>query len=214
MKTHKVISLGFDKTLPPLTTTEDQMCNDHDGEKKKFYCETCKKPICRDCVALDHRQHNYISLKEASKNQLTILLNLGNKCEGAKKKYADVIKETEEVETNLAITSQEIKKKLQQIKSEYLRQLDAIFKQHEADAASLAVQRAKLLSDIKADLQTKLARVENACELMSKATQTGSDYDITSIYASLSANLEEVTKSTEPEAVDENLGINWCDDNW
>ena len=58
------------------------------------------------------------------------------------------------MEKNLVTASQEIKKKLQQIKSEYQRHLDTIFKQHETDAASVVVQRAKELDDIKEDLQT------------------------------------------------------------
>ena len=210
MKMHKVISLKelrSGNVLPPLTTTGDEICNDHDGEKKKFYCETCERPICRDCIVLDHRQHECISLKKASKSQLAKLRDLTSKCESSKNRYTDAIKKTEGVEKNLVTASQEIKKKLQQIKSEYQRHLGTIFKQHETDAASVMVQRAKELGDIKEDFQTKLGKAENACELVSKVEQTGSNYDITSIYSILSANLEEVTVTTEPKDVDGNLGI-------
>ena len=181
------------------------MCKDHDEEKKKFYYETCENPICSDCIVLDHRQHKFISLKEPSKNQLENLRDLGNKCEMSMKKYTHAIKESEKVEKNLATASQKIKKKLHQVKSEYLRQVETIFKQHEDYATSTIVQRAKKLGDIKEDLQTELAKVEDAYEVVSKVTETGSDYDIISIYPTLSANLEKVTMTTVPKAVDKTL---------
>ena len=33
----------------------------------KYFCETCDDAICRDCAIYDHREHNYVDLKEAVK---------------------------------------------------------------------------------------------------------------------------------------------------
>ena len=33
----------------------------------KYFCETCDNAICRDCAIYDHREHNYVDLKEAVK---------------------------------------------------------------------------------------------------------------------------------------------------
>ena len=96
MKTHKVVNLKelrSGNVLPPLTTTEEEMCNDHNGEKKKFYCETCETPICRDCIVLDHRQHKYISLKEASKNNVAKLREFAIKCEKLQEKNMENVTE-------------------------------------------------------------------------------------------------------------------------
>ena len=209
MKQHKVISiedLRSGKIMIPLTTTEDQKCLDHD-KSKRFYCQTCEEPICRDCTILDHRQHQFISLKDASKMQVSKLLDLAKKGENLMMKYKNAITKTEKVEENLADASKNAKEKLGEIKREYLKQLDALFRKHEADVDSLENQRATKLGDTKNDLQSQLAKVENACELASKITQMGSDYDIASIYPILSASLEEVVGETEPESGDELLGF-------
>ncbi len=33
----------------------------------KYFCESCDDAICRDCAIYDHRDHNYVDLKEAVK---------------------------------------------------------------------------------------------------------------------------------------------------
>ena len=208
MKQHKVISiedLRSGKIMIPLTTTEDQKCLDHD-KSKRFYCQTCEEPICRDCTILDHRQHQFISLKDASKMQVLKLLDLAKKGEDLKMKYESVITKTE-VEENLADALKNATKKLNKIKMVYQKQLDALFRKHGSDVDLLKGQRTRELGDTKNDLQSQLAKVENACELVAKITQVGSDYDIASIYPILSASLEEVIRETEPESGDELLGF-------
>ncbi|XP_072042714.1 E3 ubiquitin-protein ligase TRIM56-like [Amphiura filiformis] len=209
MQSHKMVSiedLRSGKVVLPMTTSEDWKCTDHDGEVKKFYCETCGKPICRDCIILDHRQHQYISLKEASEKQVAKLKHLTKGNNGLKKEYREAIAKTKEVEKNLSIALKQYKKDLQKIKKEYDKQVDAIFQKHEADGHSLEVRRAKELSRIKEDLNTTLDRVEDASDLATKIIQMGSDYEITSIYSTLTASFEELGKMPKCKAADESLG--------
>ncbi|XP_072041228.1 tripartite motif-containing protein 2-like [Amphiura filiformis] len=195
------------KVMLPLPASEDQKCKDHEGETKKFYCVTCEKLICRDCcIVLGHRQHQVISLKEASQKQVEKLKNLSRGSEDLKKKCRDAIQKTEDVEKSLAVTSREVNKNLERVKNEYYKQVDAIFKKHKVDARSVEVQNARELGYIKEQLQTTLAKLESACDLATRVTQTGSDYDITSVFPTLSASLEELNEMTEPEAASELLG--------
>eukprot|EP00057_Strongylocentrotus_purpuratus_P013649 XP_011668123.1 PREDICTED: uncharacterized protein LOC100891252 isoform X2 [Strongylocentrotus purpuratus] len=34
-------------------------CGEHIGELRRFYCRTCKKRICRDCIVLDHTKPDH-----------------------------------------------------------------------------------------------------------------------------------------------------------
>ncbi|XP_072041560.1 uncharacterized protein [Amphiura filiformis] len=209
-KDHKIISiddLRSGKVMLPITPSEDQMCKDHEGETKKFYCVTCGKLICRDCcIVLGHRQHQVISLKEASQKQVEKLKDLSRGSEDLKKKCRNALKKTENVEKSLAIASRDVKKNLERVKNEYYKQVDAIFKKHEVDARSVEVKNAKELGHIKEKLQTTLAKLDSACDLATRVTQTGSNYDITSVFPTLSASLEELNEMTEPEAASELLG--------
>ena len=34
-------------------------CEEHTGELRRFYCRTCKRRICRDCIVLDHTRPDH-----------------------------------------------------------------------------------------------------------------------------------------------------------
>ncbi|XP_072042352.1 tripartite motif-containing protein 2-like [Amphiura filiformis] len=208
-KDHRVVSIEdvrSGKVMLPVTVSEYLNCKDHDGETKKFYCETCGKLICRDCIVLGHRQHQVISLKEASDKQVAKLKDLSRGSEDLKKECRNAIKKTENVEKSLAAASKEVKKNLERVRNEYYKQVDAILKKHEVDARSVEIQNAKELDRIKDNLQTKLAKLESASDLVTRVTHTGSDYGITSVFPTLSASLEELNEMTKPEAASESLG--------
>ena len=42
----------------------------------KYFCETCDDAICRDCAIYDHREHNYVDLKEAVKTHRSVITSL------------------------------------------------------------------------------------------------------------------------------------------
>ena len=199
MKDHKVVNiedLRAGKIVLPVTSSKGRKCEDHDDETKKFYCQTCRMTICRDCIILNHRDHQYVSLKEASKKEVSKLKDLAKESQDLKDKCRDAIRKTEDVGKTLADASKEVRRSLQRVKNEYQKQLDAIFKKHEAELESLEVRRVEELDRIKGALQTTLAKVENACDLTGKTTEIGSDYDIISMYPTLSASLEELNRKT------------------
>ena len=78
---HKLISLGakqedfmslFD-SIPHKATN----CKIHNDEVLKFFCETCNKLVCRDCLILQHNSHKYDrveQLAEKGKKQLKCLV--------------------------------------------------------------------------------------------------------------------------------------------
>ena len=39
-------------------------CKKHDGEILKILCQSCNQLICRDCIAIDHRDHTCAFIKE------------------------------------------------------------------------------------------------------------------------------------------------------
>ena len=77
---HKLISIGtkqedfaslFD-SIPHKATN----CEIHNDEVLKFFCETCNKLVCRDCLILQHNGHKYgrvEQLAEKGKKELKCL---------------------------------------------------------------------------------------------------------------------------------------------
>ncbi|XP_072042343.1 E3 ubiquitin-protein ligase TRIM45-like [Amphiura filiformis] len=211
MKAHQVVTveaLQSRKTLIPLSISKDQTCENHEGELKRFFCETCSKPVCRDCIVMKQycRDHDYVSLKDASKKQATRLMILTKQCETLKKKCQVALQTTETVEKEFEKALKDGKQKLEEIKMDHRRQLEDAFQKYDGVIQSMEVNRVKALGHIKANIQQTIAKVDNACELSTNVTQMGSYYDITSIYRSLSRSLEELTQEVLPVAADEKLG--------
>ncbi|XP_072041524.1 E3 ubiquitin-protein ligase TRIM56-like [Amphiura filiformis] len=208
---HRVVNiedLRSGKVLLPLATSQDQKCNDHEGETKKFYCETCKKPVCRDCIVMKQhcRDHDYITLKEASKKQAARLVQLTGQGEELKKEFQDAIQETETVERLLTTSLKEADKRVEEIRNRHKQMLDMMYDKYKAELKAKKDDNIVNIEKVKVELQSSVAKVENACALATKVTQMGSDYDIASLYPTLSASLEELNEMTKPKAANEMLG--------
>ncbi|XP_072042741.1 E3 ubiquitin-protein ligase TRIM45-like [Amphiura filiformis] len=191
-----------------LATSQDQKCKDHEGETKKFYCETCKKPVCRDCIVMKQhcRDHDYITLKEASKKQAARLVQLTGQGEELTKEFQDAIHETETVERLLTTSLKEADKRVEEIRNRHKHMLEMMYDKYKAELKSKKGDNIVKIEKLKVELQTSKAKVENACELATKVTQMGSDYDIASHYPTLSASFEELNEMTKPGDADEMLG--------
>ena len=53
-----------DKTTGARSLHKRQHCPEHEDELLKLYCKTCKKVICRDCVLVTHKEHEYAFVRE------------------------------------------------------------------------------------------------------------------------------------------------------
>ncbi len=78
---HKLVELGKErvntKTLLDSIPHKTASCQLHSDEVLKFYCETCKQLVCRDCIILKHNNHKYDRVEqvaEKGKQQLKYLL--------------------------------------------------------------------------------------------------------------------------------------------
>ena len=69
-RVNRLIEVLLQVNEPPHSSTENvsTMCIKHTTEKLVYFCETCKKSICRDCVDMttDHDKHKYASFKDAA----------------------------------------------------------------------------------------------------------------------------------------------------
>ena len=211
MKQHKVVTshgMRSEKTNLPLTTTDDQKCEDHEDEIKKFYCETCQKPVCRDCIIMKQhcRDHECITLKEAAQKQTTRLVHLAQKGNKLKTTFEEAIQKTDDVKKHFESSFQKSNKEAEEMKIKYIREIVSVFKKYESKALKLKAEREAELDHTKENLKASLAKIESACDLAKNTLQMGTDFDITSMYPTLSTNLEELTKMERPYAVDESQG--------
>ena len=79
----------------PIVAQELQ-CSKHKDEPLKLYCHTCHKLICRDCIVIDHKGHEYAFVvdaapqcKSAVKEKATSLQNVSSNLKSALASLAD-----------------------------------------------------------------------------------------------------------------------------
>ena len=60
-----------------LQQQQEDTCAKHAGEKVKMFCQSCKKPVCSDCVLCDHRGHYFVPItSEVVESQQQVLRSL------------------------------------------------------------------------------------------------------------------------------------------
>lgn len=60
------------------------ICEQHDGEEVRFYCENCKDLACDDCIIGPHKNHKFVKLKEFGVRQKQALLKAVTSAEESK----------------------------------------------------------------------------------------------------------------------------------
>ena len=51
--------------IQPVSDGPPSFCDDHETEVLILYCDTCSKPICKECMMTEHNIHSTYYLKEA-----------------------------------------------------------------------------------------------------------------------------------------------------
>ena len=83
-----------------LQSSQTQYCTKHKSEPLKLFCDTCQKVVCRDCILVDHRQHDYTFVEDARKKIDNRVKDLSNEVAEKLQKYKANLKEIEKVETS------------------------------------------------------------------------------------------------------------------
>ena len=75
---HTLKSLEEVIKMGSVAMAKPSVCEEHDGEVRKLFCETCEEAIWRDCTILEHRDHKCSFVKNVflkSKDNLKKILS-------------------------------------------------------------------------------------------------------------------------------------------
>ncbi|MGH0129343.1 UNVERIFIED_CONTAM: hypothetical protein FKN15_051230 [Acipenser sinensis] len=72
------LSQSFHSAYPLMPVFQDRMsiCQQHDNEVFRFFCDTCSVPICRECSVGRHVGHSFIYLHDAVQDSKAITIQL------------------------------------------------------------------------------------------------------------------------------------------
>ncbi len=191
MKNHRVISvddLASGKvSLQGPTEQDDQYCTEHDGEENKFYCRTCKKMVCRDCVIIKQRcrDHNYVTLKEESKERSSQLKEMLNKCTETTRLCQVSMEKVEKAKSELSGSVAKFKADLDNSQKEQVEQVKLEYAQQARRVNKTYQENKDKLEKTAADLNEKVQKLESTYEEGQRLLDTASHAMIVSRYQSM-----------------------------
>ncbi|CAH1250620.1 TRIM56 [Branchiostoma lanceolatum] len=174
-------------------------CPKHDDEKLKFYCETCKHPICRDCWVLQHKDHNYGYLADAV---VSVRAEIRDKLKAAQLKMAEyrdkastVVKKQAELDTRSKKAEDDIDAAAEEKIKQCVRSKQTELKEK---LASITTARSKQLSATADSVENTLNCLSSTVDFSQKVVEHGSDFDVMNVYSDITAQLESLLDDPTP----------------
>ena len=189
---HGVVSIEEAKKMGPVAVTKPSLCNEHDGELLKLFCETCGEAICRDCTIVKHREHQYTFVKDAFAKNKKIMVEILSKTKGqagSLKKAIDGVSEMRRsVDLNADQTVQEVLNCFQKLSA----CLNARCEELIHDVEEIKKVKQKSLEIQQEELEAALGSVQSSVEFTEKALENGSEVEILNMRKQMSSRLEEL----------------------
>ena len=177
-------------------------CPTHPTQLQDFYCETCQKVVCRDCILLarQHEGHKYSLVTEVAQKQKKLLLEDLTAVEKLVKQNDASLAQVEQAQ-------RDIEKEKVYLTEQITDSFDKLFhvlqqqKQALLDTANEIVEQ-KLATIVaqERDLQTAGRILQRTVESVKNTVTKSTDLDVILNMSQLRGNLSEAAKTSEGEA--------------
>ena len=192
-KHHELVTMEQLKSNPvPQNIAEKIRCPKHKQKVIKLFCKTCQITICRDCIIVDHRQHDYGFVEEVAVEEKRHLQSNLNEIKQRKGRVVEAIvnlkKFNESLEANKTSTVSEISQHFDQlVKAVESRKREIIEK-----AVSITNSKQKQIHAQLEVLEVALASCESSIEFTDQAFKNGNDVQILSMEKYILQSLEQL----------------------
>ncbi|XP_066273448.1 E3 ubiquitin-protein ligase TRIM45-like [Branchiostoma lanceolatum] len=182
------------------------ICHEHNGEELRFFCQTCQSPICRDCLVLEHKDHEHGYLPKVVEG---IRDRLKDGAEKAQPKIDEfqLIKEIvankkAELDTNTKTAQDAITEAIETAIKEFIDNARRKQAKLEEKLASTTATRHKQLSATEDTIESALGCLSSTVDYSRKIVEHGSDFDVVNVYSDVTARLDLLLKGQIPDIPD------------
>ncbi|XP_028403443.1 tripartite motif-containing protein 45-like [Dendronephthya gigantea] len=179
-----------DSKIPVITETD--RCPKHEDEVLKLYCNTCQETICRDCIIIDHHQHDFVFARDVFQKKKDELFELVGEVNVKKSEFGDNLAYLKEVENNFHEGKVNSVKKIH----EYFEGLGDVLEKEKnkylEEAEILNVGKIKQLHVKQEELELNIASCESAVEFTQRAFSNGNDVQILNLTKYMTQCLENL----------------------
>ena len=196
LKHHQIVSLEEVKSGGPKVLVKPVYCEKHQGETLKLFCQSCDKPICRDCTIVDHKTHEYLFVADAAAKEKEYVKQLLEKTKVKVPILSTGVKAVLEMEKKAQMNVTAVTQDIEDLKIKQVRALEETFAKMKHEAKIIGQAKMKQLQAQREGLMIALASVNNSVEFTERALKDGSDVEVLSMKKQLVTNLSKLSLST------------------
>eukprot|EP00057_Strongylocentrotus_purpuratus_P011557 XP_011666031.1 PREDICTED: uncharacterized protein LOC100891554 isoform X1 [Strongylocentrotus purpuratus] len=155
-------------------------CEEHGGELRRFYCRTCKKRICRDCIVLDHTKpdHDCTTMRKMFQETKEKLTDRLKSCEEKEEHVSTMLNDVDVQKTE---ANQKFHKMKETIRDQKSKAVDNLDKAEEELLQKVNELEEKLNVKLQAFRDNMNTTKENLTRAQSKAKEVVSAKEVTDI---------------------------------
>ena len=196
---HEVVSIDSLRTTIGKSTTDslpvvpqEVTCSKHKDEPLKHYCHECHKLACRDCILIDHKDHNYAFVIDAAPQYK---LQLKGKVESVKQisvGLKSAVKSLSDSEKELSDHSTATMKAINDAIDNVTSKLMQKKKELEEDARRMVNKAKEDISMQEKNAQLAVGEVESLLEFMNRNLKMATDQEMLSLEKQMSGQVDRV----------------------
>ena len=195
-KHHQIVSLEEVKSGGPKVSVKPVYCEKHQGETLKLFCQSCDKPICRDCTIVDHQGHKYLFVADAVAKEKESMKQLLDKTKAKVPILSTGVKSVEEMEKRVKAKETAANNDIDAFMDKNIRILEEKRASLKYEAKRISQSKIKQLQAQREGLMIALASVNNSVEFTERALKDGSDVEVLSMKKQMVSNLSKLSLST------------------
>ena len=195
-KHHQIVSLEEVKSGGPKALVKPMLCEKHRGETLKLFCQSCDKPICRDCTIVDHKTHEYLFVADAAAKERESVKQLLDKTKAKVPILSTGVKAVEEMEKRVKAKETAVNKDIDAFMDKNIKILEEKRASLKYEAKRISQSKIKQLQAQREGLMIALASVNNSVEFTEQVLKDGSDVEVLSMKKEMVSNLSKLSSST------------------
>ena len=211
-RSHNLVSLEEAKKMGSAAVTKPAICQEHDGEVMKLFCNTCEEAICRDCTIIKHRDHKYTFVKDAFAKGKENLLKILSEAETKATSLTEAVAGVLEMKDNVNSYADETVQEVVECFTDLTTSLNTRCHQLVTEIGELKNSKLKSLEIQQEQLETALASLQSSLDFTKKALENGSEVEILNMQKHFFSRLHVLTSTKCQLDPCINEGLKFTDD--
>ncbi|XP_035685736.1 keratin, type II cytoskeletal 2 epidermal-like [Branchiostoma floridae] len=214
LKRHPLVTIDEVRSGEGLRAkSRTQPCKLHTDEALKFYCETCKEAVCRDCIMVEHKDHSYNHLAKAAggmkKELAAVLEEADRRLAELKGKQQEIVSKKSLLKVNVTQVEDSINKAADEARKRLLDQVNAEQKDLFQQVQDIEKETEKEFCTIEDAVETAIVGLSNTSDFGRNVINHGTDLEIISVKADVQSRLQSLLPEVSPDGMRLTEGESW-----